>query len=131
MNLFKTSLVATFLFFSTTLFAKVDLNNVSLEVGYGYNGAIGPYNKVFNSNFSGMNHFDVGIRYMFTEKLGAKVFYKLDHFVNDHGGELGVTYMTVGTSGVYNVGKEIGLGYLTRDKLGLNAQLMGELLLHT
>lgn len=125
MKLFKTSLVATFLFFSTTLFAQFDLNNVSVEVGYGYNGAIGPYNKVFNSNFSGMNHFDVGIRYMFTEKLGAKVFYKLDHFVNDPGGELGVTYMTVGASGVYNVGKELGLGYLTRDKLGLNAHIDG------
>lgn len=125
MKLFKTSLVATFLFFSTTVFAQFDLNNVSVEVGYGYNGAIGPYNKVFNSNFSGMNHFDVGIRYMFTEKLGAKVFYKLDHFVNDPGGELGVTYMTVGASGVYNVGKELGLGYLTRDKLGLNAHIDG------
>lgn len=123
MKLFKTSLVATFLFFSATLFAQFDLNNVSVEVGYGYNGAIGPYNKVFNSNFSGMNHFDVGIRYMFTEKLGAKVFYKLDHFVNDAGGELGVTYMTVGASGVYNVGKELGLSYLTRDKLGLNAHI--------
>lgn len=125
MKLLKTSLVATFLFFSATLFAQFDLNNVSLEVGYGYNGAIGPYNKVFNSNFSGMNHFDMGIRYMFTEKLGAKVFYKLDHFVNDPGGELGVTYMTVGASGVYNVGKELGLGYLTRDKLGLNAHIDG------
>ena len=40
MQLFKTSLVATFLFFSTTLFAQFDLNNVSVEVGYGYNGAM-------------------------------------------------------------------------------------------
>jgi len=30
MKLFKTSLVATFLFFSTTLFAQFDLNNVSV-----------------------------------------------------------------------------------------------------
>ena len=111
------------LLLSSGLFAQLDVNNISLEVGYGYNGAIGPYNKNYNSNFSGMNHFDVGIRYMFTEKLGAKVFYKLDHFVNDPGGELGVTYMTVGASGVYNVGKELGLGYLTRDKLGLNAHI--------
>jgi hypothetical protein len=125
MRLIKTLLAVTFLFFSTSLHAQFDLNNVSLEVGYGYNGAIGPYNKIFNSNFSGMNHFDVGIRYMFTEKLGAKVFYKLDHFVNDPGGEVGVTYMTVGASGVYNVGKELGLGYLTRDKLGLNAHIDG------
>lgn len=35
-----------------------------------------------------MNHYNVGIRYMFNEKFGAKVAYKLDHFVNDPGGKL-------------------------------------------
>jgi hypothetical protein len=54
---------------------------MSLEAGYGYTGAIEPYYKGFKSNFSGMNHFNVGIRYMFTEKIGAKVSYKFDHCI--------------------------------------------------
>ena len=111
------------LLLSSGLFAQLDVNNISLEVGYGYNGAIGPYNKNYNSNFSGMNHFDVGIRYMFTEKIGAKIFYKLDHFVNDPGGEIGVTYMTIGGSGVYNLGKEIGLNYMTRDLVSVTTHV--------
>ena len=41
------------LLLSSGLFAQLDVNNISLEVGYGYNGAIGPYNKNYNSNFSG------------------------------------------------------------------------------
>ena len=69
------------LLISFNLFAQLEINNISFEVGYGYNGAVHPYGKNFNSNFSGMNHLDLGIRYMFSEKIGAKVFYKVDSFV--------------------------------------------------
>lgn len=43
-------------FFSTPSFAQFDVNNLSVELGYGYTGAVGPYSPVFNSNFSGMRH---------------------------------------------------------------------------
>ena len=105
------------------IFSQFNVNNMSLEAGYGYTGAIDPYFRGFKSNFSGMNHFNVGIRYMFTEKIGAKVSYKLDHFVNDPGGDVGITYNTLSVSGVYNIGKEFGLTYLTRDRLGVNAHV--------
>lgn len=108
---------------SSSLFAQFDVNNMSVEVGYGYNGAIAPYYKGFNSNFSGMNHFEVGLRYMFSETIGTKLTYKLDHFVNDPGGKLGITYNTLAASGVYNLGKQFGLTYLTRDRLSLNAHV--------
>lgn len=117
------SLAIVLLCFTTPIFSQFNVNNLSLEAGYGYNGAIEPYYKGFKSNFSGMNHFNVGIRYMFTEKIGAKVSYKLDHFVNDPGGEIGITYNTLAVSGVYNIGKQFGLTYLTRDKLGVNAHI--------
>lgn len=117
------SLAIVLLCFTTPIFSQFNVNNLSLEAGYGYNGAIEPYYKGFKSNFSGMNHFNVGIRYMFTEKIGAKVSYKLDHFVNDPGGEIGITYNTLAISGVYNIGKQFGLTYLTRDKLGVNAHI--------
>ena len=86
---------------------------------------MGPYSPVFNSNFSGMRHYDLGIRYMFTEKIGAKVFYKVDSFVNDPGGKIGITYNTIGGSFVYNVGKEFGLTYFTRDRIGVLTHLDG------
>lgn len=112
-----------FLVLSSSLFAQLNVNNLSVEAGYGYTGAIAPYYKGFKSNFSGFNHFNVGIRYMFNEKIGAKVAYKLDHFVNDPGGKVGITYSAVALSGIYNLGKQFGLTYLTRDKLSLNAHL--------
>lgn len=117
------SLAIVLLCCTTPIFSQFNVNNLSLEAGYGYNGAIEPYYKGFKSNFSGMNHFNVGIRYMFTEKIGAKVSYKLDHFVNDPGGEIGITYNTLAVSGVYNIGKQFGLTYFTRDKLGVNAHI--------
>lgn len=120
----SSKVIVLLLFFCTMpIFSQFNVNNMSLEAGYGYTGAIDPYFRGFKSNFSGMNHFNVGIRYMFTEKIGAKVSYKLDHFVNDPGGDVGITYNTLSVSGVYNIGKEFGLTYLTRDRLGVNAHV--------
>lgn len=116
--------ITLLLFFcSLSLFSQFNVNNMSLEAGYGYSGAIEPYYKGYKSNFSSMNHFDVGIRYMFNEKIGAKVSYKIDHFVNDPGGALGITYNTIAVSGVYNLGKQFGLTYWTRDRVGVNAHI--------
>lgn len=123
MKLVLRSLFIFILLNSSSLFAQFNVNNMSLEAGYGYTGAIEPYYKGFKSNFSGMNHFNVGVRYMFTEKIGAKVSYKFDHFVNDPGGKFGITYNTISVSGVYNIGKQLGLTYLTRDRLGVNAHV--------
>jgi len=123
MKLVSKSFFVFILLNSSLLLAQFNVNNMSLEAGYGYTGAIEPYYKGFKSNFSGMNHFNVGVRYMFTEKIGAKVSYKFDHFVNDPGGKLGITYNTISVSGVYNIGKEFGLTYLTRDRFGVNAHI--------
>lgn len=115
----------TLLLFSNIIFSQFNMNNMSVELNYGYNGAIQPYNKQFKSNFSGFNHFEVGIRYMFTEHIGSKLVFKSDKFVNDPGGSIGIQYNSIGASVVYNVGKKIGLTYLTRDNLGLLLHLDG------
>lgn len=120
----SSKVIVLLLFFCTMpIFSQFNVNNMSLEAGYGYTGAIDPYFRGFKSNFSGLNHFNVGIRYMFTEKIGAKVSYKLDHFVNDPGGDVGITYNALSVSGIYNIGKQFGLTYLTRDRLGVNAHV--------
>lgn len=125
MKFLYTSFFSLVCFFSIPSFAQFDVNNLSVELGYGYTGAVGPYSTIFNSNFSGMRHYDLGIRYMFSETIGAKVFYKVDSFVNDPGGKIGITYNTIGGSFVYNVGKEFGLTYFTRDRIGLLTHLDG------
>ncbi len=110
---------------TSSVFSQFNLNNLSLELNYGYNCAIQPYNKQFQSNFSGFNHFEVGLRYMFTEHIGSKLVFKSDKFVNDPGGSIGIQYNSIGASLVYNVGKKIGLTYLTRDNLGFLLHLDG------
>lgn len=120
-------LIVFFLLNSNFLFSQFNVNNFSLEIGYGYNGTILPYNKMFNSNFSGFNHFEVGLRYMFTEYVGTKLIFKSDKFVNDPGGVIGIQYNSIGASFVYNAGKKIGLTYLTRDNLGVLIHLDGSI----
>lgn len=116
-------LLFCFLFKTTADFAQIDANHLSIEANYGYVGAISPYQKKFKSNFSSLNHYNVGLRYMFNEKFGTKLSYKLDHFVNDPGGKVGITYSAISLSGIYNVGKHVGLTYITRDRLGLNTHI--------
>lgn len=123
----KLFLVVVFLMSSSLALAQFNRNNISVELNYGYNGAIKPYKKQFKSNFSGFNHFEVGIRYMFSEHLGAKIIFKSDKFVNDPGGVIGIQYNSLGAGLVYNVGKKIGLTYLTRDNLGLLVHLDGSI----
>jgi OOP family OmpA-OmpF porin len=102
----KLFLVVVFLMSSSLALAQFNRNNISVELNYGYNGAIKPYKKQFKSNFSGFNHFEVGIRYMFSEHLGAKIIFKSDKFVNDPGGVIGIQYNSLGAGLVYNVGKK-------------------------
>lgn len=123
---FSNRIFISFIFLlSYSNYAQFNVDKSSIEIGYGYNGAIGPYNEIYKSNFSSMNHFNVAFRFMFTEKIGAKLFYKTDKFVNDPKGPYGVNYNTFGTSVVYNVGKDLGLNFLTRDKFSALTHLDG------
>lgn len=123
----KLFLVVVFLISSSLAVAQFNRNNMSVELNYGYNGAIQPYNKQFKTNFSGFNHFEVGLRYMFSEHLGTKIIFKSDKFVNDPGGNIGIQYNSLGAGLVYNAGKKLGLTYLTRDNLGLLVHLEGSI----
>lgn len=60
---------------------------------------------------------------MFSEKIGVKLFYKVDKFVNDSVGCVGILYNAIGPSFVYNSGKEIRLTYLTRYLFGIATYL--------
>lgn len=114
----KTILLFTVLFTHFS-FSQFNVNNLSIEASYGYNGAIQPYSKKFNSNFSAFNHAEVSVRYMFSEWVGMKLAYKTDKFVNDPKGDIGTQYNSFGLGIIYNAGKKLGLSYWTRDKFGL------------
>jgi hypothetical protein len=51
MKLVLKSLFIFILLNSSFLFSQFNVNNMSLEAGYGYTGAIEPYYKGFKSNF--------------------------------------------------------------------------------
>ena len=109
------------LLFLTTLMASAqgekNWNRFSIETGYGYVTPSKLYGNEFDkSDFSGFNHFDVGVRYMITPKFGVKLNYGRDAFSKD---DAGITFNTVNVSGVYNVGSLFNLTYATNERIGL------------
>ena len=108
-------------------FAQTYLNKFSLEGGYGYTGAVYPVYtlKERESNYSGFNHFTIGLRYMYDQDFGARLSYANDRFRNEPGGEFGVNFNRISLEGIYNVGRLFDLSYRTRDVLGLIGHLGG------
>ena len=94
-------------------------NQVSLEAGYGYSGAISPYLGQYKSDFSGFNNMNLGVRLMLSEKFGLKAELVTDKFENDPGGKIGITMTRIGVQGYYNLGKDLGLPYVWNENLGL------------
>ncbi|WP_396147828.1 OmpA family protein [Flavobacterium sp.] len=109
----------------TTVFAQTEedsttkekkpFNSWSVEVNVGQNKATKPYatgyyssnpNKYFN--FSDVNHFDVGVRYMFSPKFGLKLDFASDEVANQSGsGSLPfeVKQYRIALQGVANLGR--------------------------
>lgn len=66
-----------------------DFNRWSVEVNIGQNKAIKPFATGYYSadpskafNFSGVNHYTIGVRYMFSNFFGLKADYARDQFTN-------------------------------------------------
>lgn len=92
-------------------------NRFSIETGYGYVTPSKLYGNEFDkSDFSGFNHFDVGVRYMLTTKFGFKLNYGRDNFSKEGAG---ITFNTINVSGVYNVGSLFNLTYATNERIAL------------
>lgn len=66
-----------------------NFNQFSLEAGGGLITPLSGFDNQYKSNFSGMRHFEVGMRYMFTEFVGLKASGNYQKFVNDPGGAIG------------------------------------------
>jgi hypothetical protein len=102
---------------SVMSFGQENWNRISIETGYGYVTPSKLYGSEFSkSDFSGFNHFDIGVRYMFEPNFGVKLNYGRDAFSK---GEAGVTFNTIIASAVYNVGSLFDLKRATNEKIGL------------
>lgn len=109
---------------------KIPYNKWSIEINTGQNKAIKPFATGYYSsdptkaiNFSGINHFDIGVRYMFSDAFGVKFDYGMDKFTNlKNAGSL--TFNTqqnrFGLQGVMNLGRLLHFESFT-NRLGILA----------
>lgn len=111
------------LFSGVILFAQEGkkFNQFSVETAFGY---VTPSNLVTapnqQSDYAGLAHFDLGVRYMIDAKFGVKLNYGRDSFSHE---STGTTFNTITASAVYNVGSLFNLTYSTNERLGLLAHL--------
>lgn len=122
-NLLTFSFVLFFSLSTSLLFSQSQTNKISFDISFGYNKALNPYRNNLNSDFSGLKHVELGVRYMFTEKVGLRLNYANDRFKNDADGQFGSNFSRVGVDAVYNAGKAIGLDFATRSTVGLLAHV--------
>lgn len=90
-------------------------NRWSFEVNTGQNKPVRPFASGYYSidptkyfNFSGVNHYDVGVRYMLSNAFGIKLDYSIDHFAEQSGaGSLpfDTKLNRFGLQGVMNLGR--------------------------
>jgi OOP family OmpA-OmpF porin len=104
---------------STSIFAQSNYNNLSLEFSSGYTSPVQPFLYATNSNFSSLNHINIGGRYMFSEKFGVRVEYVNDRFVDNNDIFSGTYFNRFGAQLVYNLGKDLDLLYITNENFGL------------
>ncbi|GHB45290.1 OmpA family protein [Mongoliitalea lutea] len=96
--------------------AQDDFNKWSLEVSGGFNKPMAPLTAGFLSPTLNIGHADLGVRYMFNEKFGAKVDYGFGSFSESSGNSpsFSTNYFRANLSGVANLGRIMGWESFTR-----------------
>ena len=107
-----------------------DFNRWSVEFNLGQSKGVRPFTDNYYSsnpkdyfNFSKVNHYDLGFRYMFNEYFGAKLDFSYDLFQNESGsGSLPfeAKMYGVGLQGVINIGRVLHFNSFTK-RFGLLA----------
>lgn len=99
-------------------------NTVSLEGAAGLHMPVSERDDAAASDFGGLHHYDLGVRYMFHKNWGARLQYAYDDFETDAGE--GIVYNRFTLSMVYNARRlilplqnrvgllsHLGVGYAT------------------
>ena len=84
-----------------------EFNKWSLEATTGFNKAMAPLTAGYLSPTLNIGHADLGVRYMFNEKFGAKLDYGFGSFKESDGNspEFATKYFRLNLQGVANVGR--------------------------
>ena len=106
-------------------------NKWSVEVNIGNNKPIKPFSKDYSSSadnvfmkFPELNHFDIGVRRMFSTKFGLKLDVGSDIIENQKGSDSKPFYSQqniVSLQIFYNIGKDFGVEDFTNNRFGLLA----------
>jgi len=110
---------------------KNEYNKWSVEVNIGNNKPIKPFSKGYSSSadnvfmkFPVFNHFDIGLRHMFSTKFGIKLDAGSDIIENQKGSNSNPFHSQqniVSLQMVYNIGKDFGFEGFTNNRFGLLA----------
>ena len=84
-----------------------EFNKWSLEASVGFNKPMAPLTAGYLSPTLNLGHADLGVRYMFNEKFGAKLDYGFGSFQESEGNspEFDTKYFRLNLQGVANVGR--------------------------
>ncbi|ERM84870.1 polymerase [Rhodonellum psychrophilum GCM71 = DSM 17998] len=96
--------------------AQTDFNKWSIEVNGGFNKPMAPLTPGFLSPSLNLGHADLGVRYMFNEKFGAKLDYGFGSFKESDGNSPGFStnYYRLNLQGVANLGRIMNWESFTR-----------------
>ncbi len=129
-HMIKITAILTAMLLVNTLHAQQDslkgkpFNRWSIEVNAGQNKALKPFSDGYYSanpdkyfNFTGVNHFDAGVRYMLSDRFGLKLDGAYDLIENQKGsGSLPFSTKSyrIGFQGVVNLGHIMDFGSFTK-----------------
>jgi OOP family OmpA-OmpF porin len=86
--------------------AQTDFNKWSLEVNGGTNKAMAPLTKNYFTHTLNLGHADLGVRYMFNDKFGAKLDYGFGSFKEaSFSDSFSTNYFRINLQAVSNLGR--------------------------
>ena len=94
-------------------------NRLSLELTTGIHIPLKPAAGIARAKYVGFKQFELGARYMFSEKFGIKGHYAYNNFSDPNNSSQGILFNRFGLEGVVNIGKLLNVNYNIRDKVGM------------
>lgn len=108
----KTKLLSLIFLLHLFVFSQENANNkLSFDYNLGITNPFSALSQNYYANYVGLFHADLGVRYMFQEKVGLKVDFGFDRFKNDNFGTYSESlpfssfYLRSNIQGILNVGK--------------------------
>ncbi|WP_264520909.1 hypothetical protein [Flavobacterium sp. N1994] len=116
-------LLLLLLLFSINIFSqKFVYDKVSIETSFGYNIPMMNQSSDGSGQFASFSHINMGGRYMFNQKWGAKSDFSFDTF---NAGDKGSDHYRLNLEAYYNVGDFFDLNSISNQSIALYSHLGG------